>query len=338
MSPSTTSARRHVALVGTGGTIASRPRVDGALVAAAGTDLLVRPDRLPEGVDVTAVDASLKGSFQLDLTDQLDIVGHVRRQLADPTVEGVVVTHGTDTMEETAFMAALCLDDPRPVVFTGAQRGVDVPDGDGPRNLRDALTVASCGAFTGQGALIVFDGLVLPAEGTRKVDTAALRAFECPAGPLGYVDSGDVEVVRRVAQRPLLARPPETLDQVRVDVVASYPGADGTLLQAAVAAGARGVVLQATGIGNVTPGLFAATREAVAAGVVVGVCSRVAHGTVAAVYGDGGGADLDRAGAVLLGRLQPSQSMVLLACLLGRFQDPRDVIARLREHVNRHRQ
>ena len=149
--------------------------------------------------------------------------------LRDPGVTGLVVTHGTDTIEETAFLLDLVVDDERPVVLTGSQRPADAPDSDGPANLADAVTVAAHPDARGLGALIVFGGRVFAARGTRKSHTLAADTFTSPSGgPVGWVRGEHVQVELRPRQRPRLPLPPGALDDVRVDVVPHYPGPDGT--------------------------------------------------------------------------------------------------------------
>jgi L-asparaginase len=238
-------------------------------------------------------------------------------------VLGVVVTHGTDTMEETAYLAELVHSDPRPVVFTGAQRAADVPDTDGPRNLADAVAVAADPTARDLGVLITFDGAVFAARGTRKAHTAAPAAFSAPdTGPLGGVRDGVVSVGARPVRLPPLDLAALDLDGIRVDAVTYYPGADATVLDAVHAAGARGVVLAGTGAGNANRQVCAAVERLTAAGVVVALSTRVAAGPVAAIYGNGGGRDLLAAGAVPTGVLRPSQARILLAALLAQYRDP----------------
>ena len=187
--------------------------------------------------------------------------------------DGVVVTHGTDTLEETAALLALTHDGVTPVVVTGAQRPFDDPAPDGPTNLAAALAWAARGR---PGVTVVFDGRVLPAIGARKVHTSALTAFAAPGrGPLASVDGG---VVREHATAPPtgLADPPERLP--RVDVVAQYVGADAHAIDAAAAAGAEGVVIAAFGAGNATPPVVAAAEALIARGVPVAVASRTGEG------------------------------------------------------------
>ena len=268
-------------MLGTGGTIASRLDEYGA------AQPVDRVGGLVAGLDVddVAVDARdlfVKDSSALTPADHALIVREVALTLADPAVDGVVVTHGTDTAEETAYLLDLVHSDDRPVVLTGAQRSADAPDADGPRNLRDALRVAADPAARGLGVLVVFDGLVLAARGTRKVHTQEAAAFAQPdGGALGRVVDGRLVVDGVPAHREHLDLGAADLEAPRVDIAAVYPGVDGTALQAFAAAGARGVVLVATGAGNANPAIVTAVADLTGQGVVVGLTTRVDTGPVA---------------------------------------------------------
>ena len=316
-----------VTVLATGGTIASRSGAGGATAQDGGDDLVGRLD-LPPGLHVRVRDVVRVGGFRMTLDRVHEVALAVAAELRDDAAAGVVISHGTDTIEETAFFLDLFHDDPRPVVVTGAQRAADAADTDGPRNLSDAVVAAAAPAARGLGVLIGFGGQLFPARGTRKTHTVAADTFANPAGgPLGWVRGGTVEVVtapRRGAALPLDAFDPAG---VRVDVVACYPDADDTALRACAGAGARGVVLEATGAGNANPAICAAVRELTAAGVVVVTSTRVAAGPVTPIYGDGGGVDLLAAGAVPSGLLRPSQARMLLAALLGQHRDA-DVVRR----------
>ena len=314
---------RRVVVLSTGGTIASRRGPSGASVASDGVAALLR--RLPFALDVPVDgrDVLCLGSYLLTPADMAGIVREIRRALADDSVLGVVVTHGTDTMEETAYLAELVHDDPRPVVFTGAQRPADAPDSDGPRNLADAIAVAAHPDARDLGVLITFDGAVFAAQGTRKTHTVASAAFSAPdVGPLGRVRDGAVSVTARPVRNPPLDLSALNLAGIRVDVVACYPGADATVLHAVAAAGARGVVLVGTGAGNANPAINAAVARLTADGVPVALSTRAAAGPVAGIYGNGGGLDLLAAGAVPTGVLRPSQARILLTALLAAYRDP----------------
>ncbi|OUM41107.1 asparaginase [Arthrobacter sedimenti] len=322
----------QVVLLATGGTIASRTDSSaGATVAAdAGSTVLEAAGESTLAVEV--VDLMQKGSYLLTFDDMLAVCTAIRSALESPETLGVVVTHGTDTMEETGYLADLLHDDPRPVVFTGAQRAADSEDPDGPGNLRAAITLAASPEARSRGALIVFDGEVFALPGTRKTETARLHAFGNPdRGPAGSVSSTGIVELGPVPERLSPLTPPPSGSSVRVDIVPSYPGADALLFAAALKAGARGIVLEATGLGNANAELCDAVREAVRDGVVVVTSTRVHAGPVRGVYGAGGGKTLEDVGAIPSGLLRPSQARTLLHALLALGLSPDDVARHVRE-------
>jgi L-asparaginase len=316
-----------VTVLATGGTIASRSGTGGAVAQDSGNDLVAGLD-LPADIEVRVRDVVRVGGFRMTLDSVHEVARAVAAELRDDAAAGVVITHGTDTIEETAFFLDLVHDDPRPVVVTGAQRAADAPDSDGPRNLVDAVVAAAAPAARGLGVLIGFGGQLFPARGTRKTHTLAADTFANPAGgPLGWVHGPDVAVVTMPRRGPALDLAAFDPAEVRVDVIPCYPDADATALRACVEAGARGIVLEATGAGNANPAICAAVAELTAAGVVVVTSTRVAAGPVTPIYGDGGGVDLLRAGSLPSGLLRPSQARMLLVALLGMHRDA-DVVRR----------
>ncbi|MDT0275445.1 asparaginase [Blastococcus goldschmidtiae] len=308
----------RIHLLATGGTIASRHGPDGLAALTPAAELLTAAGP-PPGLTVTTSDLGAVGSFALTTPDLRRLVDEARRSLADG-VDGVVVTHGTDTMEESVYLADLVHDDPRPIVFTGSQRPFDSPAPDGPANLADALRVASSPAARDLGALLCFDGEAFAARGVRKVDTLRSAAFGAPGrGPVLRVAGGSVLSLGRPA-RPDPLPLDLAVELPRVDVVACYLGADAALVHAAVDAGAAGIVLEAFGAGNVPPAVAEAAEDLVARGVPVLICSRVQSGPVLPLYA-AGGARLARGGAVFAGDLSPWQGRLLLAAALALAPD-----------------
>nr|WP_255479625.1 asparaginase domain-containing protein [Quadrisphaera sp. RL12-1S] len=294
-----------VAVVTTGGTIASTTGDDGVSRPTLSGDGVLGDTAQRAGVAVRVVEALRVDSSTTTLAQAERVRAAVAEALTDPAVAGAVVVHGTDSLEETGYLLDLHHDDERPVVLTGSQRTADAPASDAPANLLAALAAAADPVHRGAGVLVAFGGALLPVAGTTKRHTTDLAAFVPPAVPLP-----------RPAPLPLpLAAEQEPWP--RVDVVAVVPGDDGALLDAALALGARGVVLQALGSGNATAAVVAAVRRATDAGVPVVLTTRVPDGPVVPSYGDGGGgADLVAAGAVPSGLLRAGQARVLLAVLL----------------------
>jgi L-asparaginase len=321
-----------VVVLSTGGTIMARADPDtGKLVPAVSADELVEMMAWPEAPELEVEDFTSVPSWEIHGERALALARRAREHAARHEVEGVVVPHGTDTMEENVYLADLLLGEiAAPVVFTGAQRAASEPDADGPANLRAAIRVAMAPAARGRGALLCFAGEVHAAREARKVHTSALRAFESPGyGPVGHVD-GEVVAFRRMPERRAAGElgrlDPDALE-TRVDLVRLYAGADDRFVRASVDSGARAIVLEATGRGNANDTVVAGVRDAVAAGVTVVVCSRAAAGRVEPAYGRGGGADLAEAGALFAGDLAGPKARILLQVALGAGIDPARALA-----------
>lgn len=322
---------KRVVVIGTGGTIASRWQGTGYAAEAAGGEVMAAT-AIPEGVEVSVRDLFTVNSSRLTTAHQLELLRTVHEVLADPAVDGVVVTHGTDTMEESAFLLDLHHDDRRPVVFTGAQLPLDSVDGDGAGNLYDALLTAATGRDI--GVVITFGGLVHAARGTLKAHTLDAQAFADPSGkPLGRVKFGEIAWGPRRGRTAALELPEAAARIPRVDVVMHHVDADPVLFEAALGAGARGIVLIGTGAGNATPEFAEAVRRAVDSGVLVALSTRVAAGPVAPMYTGGGAVDLAEAGAVLAGTLRAGQARIAVLSALLAAESPEGRAAALRRIV-----
>ncbi|MDQ0870232.1 L-asparaginase [Arthrobacter sp. V1I9] len=326
-----TDTDSHVVLLATGGTISSRSSSAGGAVASDTGEQVFKALGARVSHPVRVLDVFQKGSYLLTFEDMLRVCAAIKEVLKDPKVLGVVVTHGTDTMEETAYLADLTHGDQRPVVFTGSQRAADSEAPDGPENVARAIAVAGSNDAKGKGVMVYFAGTIFPAAGVRKSQTLRLNAFANPDfGVLGEVSAqGEVAMAGCGGRLEALPLPPPGDDSPRVDLVAAYPGADSTLMHAALEAGAAGIVLQGTGSGNANASLCSAVAAAVASGVVVVTSTRVDSGPVVPIYGAGGGGeDLRAAGAIGSSHLRPSQSLILLNLLL-RLNPDRERIAEI---------
>jgi L-asparaginase len=320
-----------VKVLGTGGTIASRATGAG-VVASVGAESLLSSVQVA-GVVCTAEEVLQLGSYRFHEQDLRTVAAAAVTAAADGAFDGVVVTHGTDTMEESAFLADLVHAGSAPIVFCGAQRNADEPDTDGPRNLTDAIRLAAHPSARDLGTVICMAGRAWPAREARKLHTSAVDAFGAPdAGAVATVAGASVRVV--ATPRRELRFASELLERPlpRVDLVTAYAGIDGAPLHAAVERGARGIVVAAFGSGNVTDELADAICKAVASGVPVVVTSRCSGGRVVPTYGGpGGGDELARNGAIFAGALSPPHARLLLALQLSCNADPAtvaDAIAR----------
>jgi L-asparaginase len=242
-----------------------------------------------------------------------DRVGEVARS---GEVTGIVVTHGTDTIEETAYLLARTLPATVPVAITGAMRTSSDDDWDGPRNLLDAARVSASPSSAGRGVMVVFQGDIFAGETAVKTHATALTAFSAPhAGPIGRVAGGQVAYEGPPAERPPVMQPGGLT--ARVALVSLVVGDDGTMLDLARPEH-DGVVVVAFGSGNMPPGAVPALRRWLDDGKPVVLATRCPQGQVAPIYAfDGGGARTVAMGAIPAGPRTPSQARMELVLALS---------------------
>jgi L-asparaginase len=308
----------RVAVVFTGGTISMR-RDDAAggnvpTLDAAGI-LAVTPG-LDAIAEVVPIDRGLTPASHFTFDDLFAIGSVIREHAADPSIDGVVVVQGTDTIEETAFFWDLILDTPKPVVVTGAMRSASHPGYDGPANIADAVRVASSPALGSEGVCVVLAGEINAADDVTKTHTSSYETFRSlNFGPLGRIE-GDRLIVSR---RRVGGRHVDTEKAAeRVRLMTAHIAMDGSLVDAAIDAGSDGFVIEATGAGNTSALLLEACKRAMSKGLPVALTTRAASGRASAAYAfPGGGATWVRAGAMLAGYLSGPKARIALALGIG---------------------
>ena len=324
---------RQIAIICTGGTIACTADHTGALVPTASGRQLVDAARnsLADDLSFRIHDTLQLDSSSIGLPELDTLLTTVAKHAADPEVDAVVVTHGTDSMEESAFATALLVHG-APVVFTGAQRAFDHPDTDGPGNLAGAINRAvelaanTHGSANAQPAGVAtstvevhFAGKNLPATAVHKRHTSELAAFTAH-GPSVSVDASALSSLSSAS--PAIP----ALSGYFVPVIAGYPGASPELLEHAVDAGADGLVIEALGSGNMSAKLGHAAQRAVQQGIPVVVATRVPEGAVKLAYGGGGGgATLAEYGAVSARTVHPGQARLALIIALATGINPEEL-------------
>lgn len=319
----------RIAILFTGGTISMRadPVAGGKVPSLSGAEILARTPGLDAIAEVRPIDLTRTPASHFTFEGLFEIAAAIRAAQADPGIDGVVVVQGTDVIEETAFFWDLVLDRDEPVVVTGAMRSPSEPDDDGPANIRDAVRCAASPELRGQGVVVVLAGSIDAADDVTKTHASALDTFRSlNDGPLGIVDDGGVRLVRRRGPRRRVAT---TVAAARVPLITAHVAMDGSLVDAAVAAGADGLVVEATGAGNTAAALLEAATRAMAAGIPVALTTRCPSGAAGAGYAfPGGGATWVRAGAMLTGTLGGPKARIALALGIGAGLD-RDGLAAL---------
>ncbi len=311
MESSLAAFSRPVRLLAAGGTIAmGGPRAVPALDAEALVQAVPALAAVPDFQAETVLNSP---GPHLALGQVLELAR--RASLLASEGAGVVITTGTDTLEEVAVLCALLQDAAAPIVLTGASRPATSVGADGPANLIDAVALAGSPAADGLGAVVVFGGEIHAATTVRKVDSTGPAAFGSPAaGPLGRVVEGRVWLHARPLRAPTFAV--ASLDH-RVEIVYPGVGDDGAVLRLAADA-ADGLVLVAFGAGHLSPGLLKELRAAVVRVPVVVTCRPERSGMFRSTYGfEGSEGDVRASGAVCAPFLSAPAARIALLCCLG---------------------
>lgn len=329
MSASPVSAPARVRILSTGGTIAGVAEAasdHGYLAGVVGVDdLIAAVPGLTEIAEVTSESLFSLDSVEMDLPRQLRLAHKVAELLARDDIDAVVVTHGTDTLEESAYLLHLVLRSVKPVVFVSAMRPGDHLGADGPSNLLNGVRVAAAAQSRGLGTLVVVGEEIHSARDLRKEHTTRVNAFASAYGPLGEV-TADAVVIRHQPVRRYGAGGEFDIADLgeelpRVECLVTRADMPAELLETMTRSGLRGVVHLGPGAGNVPERAIAALAAAVADGVVVVRSTRVAGGTVER----NGAVPDDRYGFVAGDDLGPYKARVLLALALAGDHDARQI-------------
>jgi L-asparaginase len=309
-----------VLVLTTGGTIASLPdpETGAKRPAVSGKELVASVPGLDALADIEVEEVAAESSWNLTPAHMLAVARRAGEALAAPDVSGVVVTHGTDTLEETAFLTDLTLRSPGPVVLVGAMRSPDEVSADGPRNLLNAVRVASAPEARGAGAVVAMGDEIHAARWVRKLDAGVVTAFRSPRrGPLGHVTPASIDLPW-LPPRGYTMDPPDELSR-EVALVSAYPGMrEGVIPGALEASGAAGLVVEGSGSGNVPGTAVGGIRTALERGLPVILATRVPGGASGSGYGSpGGGAALRELGVVAAGPLSAGKARLLLMALLA---------------------
>ena len=320
-----------VAILFTGGTISMRidERSGSAVPAMRGDEILAHVPQLAVVADVELEDVAQLPGPHVTPEHMWRLARRAAAWLQRPDIDGLVITHGTDTLEETAYFLDVALRTDKPVVLVGAIRTMSEPSWDGPGNLVNAVKVAAAASSAARGVLVVMNEQVLSAREVEKVHTEAAGSFQSREfGPVGVVDAGVVRYLRSSTREGAWydAQADGLLRVARmepdVDLIKVAAGADGRFVRCAVASGARGLVIEALGRGNVPPAMLDDLAAAVAAGLPVVLTSRCGAGSVRERYGyEGGGRGLRDLGLIFAGRLTGVKARIKLMLALGHTQD-----------------
>jgi L-asparaginase len=320
--------KKRLALIFTGGTISMKfdPAIGAAVPALSGHEILSLAEGAERVADVEVIEFGRHPGPHMTLPQMMALADLLRATLDRPDIDGAVITHGTDTLEETAYLLDLTTTGDKPVALVGAMRNSSEMGWDGPPNLLSAMRVAAADGARGLGVLVVMNDTILAASEATKTHTEAFDSFQSPDfGPLGVVDRGEAIIRRPCFKRQHL---PASEITEPVFVIKLAAGVDSTLIDAAIDAGARGLVIEALGRGNVPPAAMPAIRRATTAAIPVVLVSRCPRGRVYDSYGyEGGGRQLRQLGVIFSDFLSSQKARIKLALALSLTSDPGEIRA-----------
>ena len=320
------AALPRVVVLATGGTIASRydPAIGALAPAVTGAALVSAVPGLDTIASVEVEQIANIGSYDMTPDVWRRLAKRANELLASNAINGVVVTHGTDTLEETAYFLDLTVTSQKPVVLVGAQRAASYFDSDGPRNLLNAVRVAVSPEAVGKGTLVVMNGQINAAREVTKTNTIEVETFKTlEFGALGIADLGAVRFYRAPLRRQTI---PLADNQAlgRVEIVTQYAGADGRIVSLLLQQGGLdGLVIEGFGLGHVTAGTLEAIKEARSRHIPVVLSTRVYTGRVVPLYARD--VELQQLGCIRADNLSAQKARVLLMLALTKTRNTEEL-------------
>jgi L-asparaginase len=309
---------KRVQLISTGGTISSLKKKEDETVipTLTGAELMKGIPGLGEVAKVDTLDYSRVPGQYLDFQDVLGVADEIEKRARASEYDGFLVTMGTNIIEEASYCLDLLLEIEQPIIVTGAMRNPTLPSSDAPMNLHNSVIAAASDTLRGEGCVVCMNGELHHARYVAKTNTVSTATFQSPGiGPIGVIRSGSVVAYTRNLQREHI-RPSSS--STRVDLVRYGMGMDGSLLEAALGLGAKGIVIEAWGGGHLTPKVVPAVQRAIARNVPVVLTSRCPTGELLEdTYGfEGSETHLRRLGVIFASGLTGIKARIKLVLLL----------------------
>lgn len=310
-------AKKRIFVIHTGGTISMEEDKQSGAVKPADTNPLLSSGHLLDGTaEIISAEPFHLPSPHITPKEMLTLKNLIDETLQQEAFDGVVITHGTDTLEETAYFLDLTLSTDIPVVVTGAMRSSNEVGADGLYNLISAIRVAACEEARGKGVLVVLNDEIHSADNVTKTHTSNISTFQSPQyGPIGIITKRKIHFHHEPVSRRKL---PVTAVNKRVALIKAYAGMDSYLLSALKELHYDGVVIEALGQGNLPPAAVSAVKELISENIPVVLVSRCFNGIVQDIYGyEGGGKQLKELGVIFSNGLNGQKARLKLLVALG---------------------
>lgn len=315
--------KKRIVVIFTGGTISMEidEKLEAAVPSLSGNQILKRIAHIEDMADIEIDNYLSVPSPYITPDHMMELSKRVRHYIEDDTIDAVIVTHGTDTLEETSYFLDLNIRTEKPIIVVGSMRNVSELGYDGPSNLVAALRTAMTEQAKNRGVMVVMNDDINAANEVMKTHTMALDTFKSlEFGPLGIVDHGKVIFYRNSTHQSSYIPTDVIEHQVYLLKIAS--GMNGEMIDYCVQKGAKGIVLEALGQGNVPPQMIQSITHAIKNGVRVVLVSRCPMGRVSEGYGyEGGGKQLKERGVVFGHNLSGQKARIKLMLALGYTND-----------------
>jgi L-asparaginase len=319
---------KKVAVVFNGGTISMKvdPRLHAAVPSLTGDEIMRMVTGIEKFAEVESYTFSNVPSPHMSPKDMMDLSKYIKNLIEKPDISGVVVTHGTDSLEETAYLLDLTLKTDKPIIVTGSMRSGSELGYDGPANLAASICTAISDEARGRGVLVCLNDELNCASEVTKANSMKLNAFQSPDfGPIGIVDNNEVIFYRDSLKKQHIET--ETIE-TKVDLIKCVSGLDSRLIRFCINEGDRGLVIEGMGRGNIPPDMVDGVREAIEKGIAVVLVSRCFEGRVLDTYGyHGGGKELRNMGVIFGDNLPGQKARIKLMLALSKT----DNIEKVRE-------
>lgn len=318
--------KKKVAIVFTGGTISMTvdEKIGAAIPSLSGEQIMSMVTNIDKVADIEVFNFDEIPGPHMTPEKMLNLRNYINDILSNDDISGVVVTHGTDSLEETAYFLDLTLDTPKPVIVTGAMRSSDELGYDGPSNLAAAVCTAISDEAYNKGVLVVLSNEVLLASEATKTNTLTLNTFKSlTCGPLGIIDCDKLVLSRDIVNRETIV-----VNKVESDValIKSGAGMDESFIKFAADKGCKGIVIEAMGRGNIPPGMLKGVEYARSKDIPVIIATRCHSGRVFDSYGYlGSGRDLRNLGCIFAGDLPGQKARIKLIVALGKTNDSKEL-------------
>lgn len=315
--------KKKILIITTGGTIAMKHNSPFGVIP--NDEFAEHLRSFPQLEEIAAIDvfefSNIPSPF-IDPNKMLELAKTIDKKIID--YDGVVITHGTDTLEETAYMMDLILKTDKPVIFTAAMRSESELGLDGPRNIVGAVRVAGADHSSNRGVLVVMNDEINSARDVVKADSNKTDAFISPSvGLLGIVDPDAVIFYRKSEENEKIIT--DSIEP-NIDLIKCCSGMDGRFIEVSIRHGAKAIVIEAFGRGNVPKTIIPSLEKALAKDMLIVLVSRTYTGRVLAEYGyEGGGLFLQKKGVLLGGDLKGPKMRIKLMTLFGKYKNATDV-------------